>query len=144
MLRAFVATAVLVGGLAASAFAQSAAIGERQTLLKAWGQATGPVGRMLRGEAAFDNAAVQNALSLYARDAAKLAALFPDDSKTGGETKALPAIWEKKAEFTQLWTKVADDAKAAQAAIKDEVSFKAEMPKVLGNCGTCHNAFRAK
>ena len=27
------------------------------------------------------------------------------------------------------------------ASIKDEATFKAEMPKVLQNCGTCHNDF---
>ena len=34
------------------------------------------------------------------------------------------------------------DAKAAQAAIKDEASFKAEWGKIGANCGGCHKAYR--
>lgn len=70
--------------------------------------------------------------------------LFPADSKTGGETKALPSIWENKAKFDGIFAKLDTDLAAAITAVKDEASFKAEAPKVLGNCGACHNDFRAK
>ena len=62
----------------------------------------------------------------------------------GGKTEALPVIWEKKAEFEAGYTKISADADAAAGAIKDEASLKAEMPKVLGNCGSCHRNFRAR
>jgi cytochrome c556 len=38
---------------------------------------------------------------------------------------------------------LAKAAKAAEASIKDEASFKTEWPKVVGNCGGCHKEFRA-
>ena len=66
---------------------------------------------------------------------------FPDDSKTG-ETDALPAAFEKKADLFARFDKMAADAKAAHAAIKDEASFKAEWPKVVSNCGGCHKDYR--
>ena len=97
---------------------------------------------MMKGETPFDLAKVQASLKIIADGAPKLAALFPDDSKTGGNTQALPAIWEKKAEFTAIYTKIEADAKAASAAIKDEASFKTEWPKIGANCGTCHKSFR--
>ena len=31
---------------------------------------------------------------------------------------------------------------AAEAAIKDEATFKAEWGKVMGNCGACHKEYR--
>ena len=94
------------------------------------------------GWAPFDMAKVQAALKTYIDAAKKTPDLFPDDSKTGGETTVLPAIWEKKAEFNAIFTKWAADSVAAQTAIKDEASFKTEWPKVMSNCGTCHKAYR--
>jgi cytochrome c556 len=137
--------ATLVVSIAAgAAFAQSAAIGQRQEILKGWGAASRPVGPMLRGEAPFQIAPVQAFLNTVATGAPQLAKLFPADSKEGGNTKALPNIWTDNAKFLGIWAKVEADAKAALAVIKDEASFKAEAPKVFGNCGACHNEFRAK
>lgn len=120
------------------------AIKARQELLKAIGKATKPVGAMLKGEAPFDLAVVQTALKTYVENGSKLPALFPDDSKTGAETEALPVIWEKKKDFEDRFGKLVSDAKAAQAAITDEASFKANFPNVVGNCGGCHKIFREK
>ena len=141
MMRILSVLAVLAVG-ATAAFAQSAAIGQRKEILKSWGGAMKDPGAMAKGEAAFDLAKVQASLKTIAEGAPKLAGLFPDDSKTGGETKALPVIWEKKAEFLAIFTKIEADAKAAAVAIKDEASFKAEWPKIGANCGTCHKTFR--
>ena len=59
-----------------------------------------------------------------------------------GETDALPAAFEKKADLFAHFDKLAADAKAAEAAIKDEATFKAEWPKVSSNCGGCHKEYR--
>jgi cytochrome c556 len=40
--------------------------------------------------------------------------LFPDDSKTGGDTAALPLIWEKKSEFDAIFVKLGADSTAAR------------------------------
>lgn len=147
MLRMFSVSAIAVAAMCAvgvsGVVAQSSAISARKDILKSWGGATREPGLMLRGEAAFDLAKVQTALKLYQEGSAKLPALFPADSQTG-ETKALPAIWAEKDKFNAIFTKLTADAVAASVAIKDEASFKTEMPKVLGNCGACHNAYRAK
>lgn len=119
------------------------AIAARKALFKEMGAAAGPIGKMLRGEDAFDLAKVKAGLDLLGKNAKALPANFPENSKTG-DTKALPVIWDNKPKFEGLFAKLASDAAAASAAIKDEASFKAEMGKVLGNCGACHNDFRAK
>lgn len=142
MRRALILASVLAVGVGA-AFAQSAAIGQRKEQFKAMGGGAGPIGKMLRGEDAFDLAKVQSGLKAIQANAKTLPALFPDDSKTG-DTKALPAIWENKAKFNGIFAKLDADATAALAAIKDEATLKSEMPKVLGNCGACHTDFRAK
>jgi cytochrome c556 len=101
-----------------------------------------PVGGMLRGQVPFDLAQVQRALQNYATVGQQFHTLFPENSMTGNETRALPAIWENKQDFTAQSLKLSQDAQAAMATIKDEASFKTEMPKVLQNCDACHNKYR--
>ncbi|MBX9618958.1 MAG: hypothetical protein BVN32_14710 [Proteobacteria bacterium ST_bin14] len=134
--------ALLLG--ASLVYAQSTAIAERKDILKGFGAAARDPGAMLKGEAAFDLAKVQNFLKVLQDGSPKLKALFPADSKSGGETKALPAIWDNQADFFARFDKLAVDAKAAEVAIKDEASFKTELPKVLGNCGGCHRPYRGQ
>lgn len=135
------ALALAIGG---AAYAQNVAvIKERQTILGGWGDAAKPVGAQLRGQAPFSLADSQKLLNLIVDGSKKLPNLFPDDSKTGEKTAALPAIWEDKSKFTAGYAKIGADASAALAAIKDEATFKTEMPKVLSNCGACHKMYRA-
>jgi cytochrome c556 len=143
MIRSVVMVIVAIAG-ASSVLAQPAdPVAARKEIFKSWGAAAREPGQMLRGEAAFDLAKAQNLLRLIATGNKTVSGLFPAGSQTG-DTKALPVIWEKKAEFDALFVKLGVDTDAALVAIKDEASFKAELPKVLGNCGTCHNTYRAK
>ena len=129
---------------ASGVFAAGDPIAERKEILKGFGDLTKPNGAALKGEAPFDLAKAQAALKAYSAGSKKLVTLFPDNSKTGGKTEALPSIWQNKAKFEGIYAKLDKDAAAALAAIKDEASFKAEYPKVLGNCKACHDDFREK
>jgi cytochrome c556 len=142
MKRLLIAAAIAALGTTAVLAADSPAIKQRKDILKGFGAAAKDPGAMLRGEAKFELAKAQAALKTFQEGAAKLKGLFPPDSKVGGETQALPVIWEKKADFDGLWEKLGKDATAAAAAIKDEASFKAEFGKVLANCGGCHKVYR--
>ena len=139
-----IVTLCLVGLMTTAAFAASDAIDQRQKLMKANGAATKEIGAMLKGQAPFDLAKVQSALKAYQDNTVKFVALFPDDSKTGGDTSASPKIWSDAAGFKAANEKFSNEAKMAAAAIKDEASFKATMPNVLKNCGECHEAYRVK
>jgi cytochrome c556 len=141
MLRIVSVAAILAVG-ATAVFAQSAAIKDRKELFKQMGGAAKVGGPMMKGEVPFDAAKIQASLKVYSDNAKKLKDLFPDDSKTGGDTEALPAIWEKKADFLGMMDKFDKDAAAAGAAIKDEASFKSEWPKVMANCGGCHKVYK--
>lgn len=142
MLRhALIAASLLV--LPVSALAQNAAvIKERKEAFKAMGDAAKPTGAMLKGEADFDLAAIKNAIKVYQEKAAILPKLFPDDSKEGEKTEALPVIWKNKADFEGRFAKLAEMAKAAETSITDADTFAAEWPKVMGNCGGCHKKYR--
>lgn len=143
MRRILILAGLLVLGSQA-AQAQSAVIAERKALMKEIGAAIGPMGKMAKGEEAFDLAKVQAGLKVFADNAAKSTKLYPPDSKEGGDTKALPAIWTENDKFQAIFTKFEADSRAALTSIKDEASFKAEFGKVAGNCGACHNSYRAK
>jgi cytochrome c556 len=142
MKRLLIAAVALCAGIGAVS-ADSDAIAQRQALMKANGKAARAIGDMLKG-APFDLAVVQAGLRTFADAAAKAPALFPDDSKTGGETRALPAIWENKADLDARFAKLGKDAADAMAAITDEASFKADAPAIFKNCGGCHENYRAK
>jgi cytochrome c556 len=138
------ATAAVLALAAFGAAAEDSPIVQRKAILKGFGDATKPVSGMTKGETPFDIAVVQKALATYIAGTKKLPALYPDNSKTGEDTAALPKIWEEKANFEGIYAKLGADAAAAAAAIKDETTFKANISKVLGNCKACHDDYRAK
>lgn len=122
--------------------AQSNTIKLRQDLLGSFGEAVKQPGAMLRHEAPFDIEIVRASLKTIVDGAPKLKTLFPDDSKAGGNTEALPAIWERKDAFLAIFDKLSDSAGKASAAIKDEATFRSEWGKVSANCRECHKAYR--
>jgi cytochrome c556 len=119
----------------------TAAIGARKDAMKALGGAAKDPGGMLKGDVPFDLAKVQASLKTIESVAAKAKTLFPDDSKEG-DTAALPVAFTNKDDVFAKFEKMGADAKAAQGAIKDEASFKAELPKVMASCGGCHKVYR--
>ena len=142
MLRlASVAALIAVG--ATAVYAQNVAvIKERQKLYESQGKAVKQPNAAYKGTDELDLDKVKAALKLIQDNAGKLPKLFPDDSKTGGDTEALPAIWENKKDFEERFLKLAEAAKAAETAISDEATFKSEWPKVLGVCSECHKKYR--
>lgn len=142
MKRLLVAAALVCIGIG-GALADSAAIAQRQALMKDNGKAAKAIGEMLKG-APFDLAAVQASLKTFADAAAKGPDMFPDDSKAGGQTRALPSIWANKADFDARFEKLGKDAAEAMANIKDEASLKADAPGLFKDCGGCHENYRAK
>ncbi|ACA16271.1 cytochrome c prime [Methylobacterium sp. 4-46] len=120
------------------------AIDARKKILKSFGDVTKPVAGILKGEAPFDIAPVKTALATYAEGARKLPDLFPEDSKSGRDTEALPAIWSHKDDVAARFTKLAADSTSALGSITDQASFAATMPKVVAQCGACHKEYRLK
>lgn len=137
--------AVLSLAVAATAVvAQQNVIEARKDLMKANG-AQGRIGAaMAKGEAPFDLAKAKAIFVTYQESAAKMADLFPDNSKTGGETTAAPKIWEDMAGFKAALAKFGREAKAAEEAVKDLDSFKAQFGEVSKNCGGCHRDYRVR
>lgn len=144
-MRIVTVLAVAVVTLATSAvLAQQDPIAARKALMKANGQSAGALAKMVKGEAPFDLATAKKAFATFEDAAAKMPNLYPDNSKTGGETTASPKIWENMADFKAKFVKFGADAKAAEASVKDLDSLKAAFGNVGKNCGGCHETYRIK
>jgi cytochrome c556 len=137
-----VATTLALG--ASFAVAQQDPIAARKALMKKNGDEAKIGTQFMKGEAPFDLAKAKAIFATYADAASKAPALFPDTAKTGGETAALPAVWEKKDDFNAKLKKFGEDAKDAATKVTDEASFKTVFPTVQKNCGGCHETYRLK
>jgi len=143
MIRTVLAVAVLAFG-AAALVAQSDPIAARRALMKANGDQSKIATDMLEAKRPFNLDEAKKVFAAFAEAGEKAPALFPDTSKTGGDTAALPAIWENKADFEAKLAKFAREAKAAADATKDFDSFKVQVTEVRKNCGGCHQPYRKK
>jgi cytochrome c556 len=75
----------------------------------------------------------------------KLLDYFPENSKEGFKTEALPSIWENKDEFNALMQKASDDIIKLAKAIDTAEDLRAVQKDLMwNNCSACHNRFRAE
>ena len=69
---------------------------------------------------------------------------FPENTKEGFKTEALPIIWENKGEFNNLMTKSSNDMIELASIIESSDDVKSTLGKFMwGNCKACHNKYRA-
>jgi cytochrome c556 len=143
MTRTVLLTTALAIGVTA-AVAQGDPIAERKNLMKENGAVTRTGTQMARGEAPYDPAKAREVFQTYVKVADRMPRLFPENSKTGGDTAALPKIWENMADVRAKFAKFESDAKAGLAATGNLDSFKTALGQATQNCGGCHETYRAK
>jgi cytochrome c556 len=69
---------------------------------------------------------------------------FPDNTKEGFKTEALPSIWENKKEFNDLMKKSSDDMIKLASLFEDADDVRAILTQMMwSNCKACHSKFRA-
>ncbi len=141
MIRTILAMAAVAIGVSLAG-AQSDPIAERKLLMKGNADGARNVNRMVRAEDPFDVAKVNAAFAQWTETAEKLPGLFPEPPKPGQDTRALPKIWETKADFD---AKIASFGKAV-ADSKDKVKtldeLKVAFPIVSKACNDCHEPYR--
>jgi cytochrome c556 len=130
---------------AGAAIAQQDPIAARQALMKANGEQAKIGAAMAKGDAPFDIEKARKVFAAFEDAAIKAPSLFPDNSKTGGNTAADPKIWENIDDFKARLAKFGTDAKEAIASVSDLDSFKAAFGAIGKNdCGGCHEKYRVK
>ena len=143
MKRLVLAAALATLGITA-VLAQADPIAARKAIMKENGNQSRTAREMIEGKQPFNLAAAKKVLATFGETNDKAKGLWPDNSKTGGETASLPAIWESKADFDAKLVKFSADAKAAEGKVTDLDSFKAQMGEIGKSCGGCHNNYRKK
>ena len=74
----------------------------------------------------------------------KLLNYFPENTKEGFKTEALPSIWENNDEFNALMQKASDDMIKLAKAIETAEDLRAVQKELMwSNCTACHSRFRA-
>ena len=123
--------------------AQSDPIAARMALMKENNENAKVTVAMMRGQAPFDAAKVEAAFAQWADTAKKLPSLFPDNSKSGQNTRAAPKIWMTKADFdakAAAFAKVvADNREKAKGSVD---GLRAAIPAVGNACDACHKDYR--
>ena len=138
----------LGGGFVLDAAAQAkpeVLVKQRKAAMTLMGKYIGPMGAMAQGKAPYNAQVVQ-------RNAAFLEALSKmpwdgfDPSTKGEKSAALPAVWDKAADFKQAGERLETEAaKLAQVSKSgDEAAVKNQIGATAKACGGCHEHFREK
>lgn len=153
--KSFLLPAIAVAGLAvavsgckgASDSPFAGVVKERHDNFEEIGDAFKAIGKEVKGGSP-DLALVSAKAAIINADAAKIAALFPAGSgpESGVKTEALPAIWEKPAEFQAGIDKLSSTSAALKAAADsgDAAATGKAVAEVGGSCKGCHEKFREK
>ena len=143
MIRTVLGVAVLAFGTTALV-AQNDPIAARKALMKTNGDQNRIATEMLEGKRPFNLDEAKKIFVVFSEAGEKAPALFPDNSKTGGDTAALPPVGENKADFNAKLAKFASESKGASEATKDLETFKVQITEVRKNCGGCHQIYRKR
>jgi cytochrome c556 len=119
----------------------------RQSTMKAIGGHMGAIAGVVKGEVSFSDELFGHAHAINEMSK-NLVRLFPQGSGTeAGETRALPAIWEKPDDFAASVKSLQDEsAKLMEVAKAGDMGAIGAQVGALGknSCGGCHNNFRKK
>jgi cytochrome c556 len=118
---------------------------QRQAAMTLQAKYLGPMGAMAQGKAPY-NADVVRRNAAYLETLSKMPWDGFDPSTKGEKSAALPAVWEKSADFKQAAERLENEAAKLVQVSKsgDEGAVKAQIGAVGKSCGGCHEHFREK
>ena len=74
-----------------------------------------------------------------------LLTMFPENTKEGFKTEALPIIWEDKKAFNELMVQSSDNMIKLAKVIETTEDLSGSLKSLMwGSCKACHNKFRAE
>ncbi len=139
----FTAGIIALGFSSAAMADAKASIEARQACMKANGAMMKVMVPIIKGQKAYDKAAIDAAIADSQKACAGWAGWWGEDTKPGGavKTEAKAEIWSDAAGF-EAAGKAYMTAEAAVLASTDEASFKAAFPDLGKSCQSCHEKFR--
>ena len=141
-----IATIIAATTLFTVSMAQAGPIEDRKAKMKEVGKNLGIIGKMVKGETAFDGAAALAAYIAMGEASRGFGELFPEGSETGGKTTASPKIWSDRDGFNAAGQAFGNDLVAAAnaGAPADVAALTASFGNVAKNCKACHTDYRIK
>lgn len=145
-----VAAAVLLAGAAGAALAADEPdniVKYRQAYMRANGAHITMFSAMVKDEVSWDDELVGHAHAIH-EQSRNLLRLFPEGTakgEVGVDTRAMPAIWERWADFEEAAQAFEQEsAKLVEAAESGDQTAIAQQLAALGRqgCGNCHETFR--
>jgi len=137
-----------VSGAVSIALAQDP-VSERRAAMKTIGQHNAVLQPMVRGNAPYDQAKVDEALAAWKKAADRLPSLFPAESVKGPDANSNFYASQKAVEDRpDLEARIAKFQKSigeGAASVKDVESLKTFLSAMgPGNCNACHEVYRAR
>jgi len=147
MKRLILVCATLLIGVT-SVVAQQDVAEQQDNLMKSIAKSFyGVLGRTVRGQSAYDQAAIDAALAQLEQNTGKIASVFatnPKEDVFGADYGSSQKIWQNKADFDSKITPVAKAIADAKGKVKDVESLKAAYAAMNDRCGDCHETYRVK
>lgn len=147
MIRTVVVVGTLLLGAGAVVAQQDVAV-QQANLMKAQARSLyGVIFKTVKGDSAYDQAAVDTALKELEDSVAKIATVFTPNPKehvidaTYGSSQK---IWQNKADFDSKIPPVAKAIADAKGKIKNVASLKAAYDSINARCTDCHENYRLK
>lgn len=147
MMRSILVVAAILLG-ATAVVAQQDIAEQQDKLMKTLARPMyGVLGRTVRGQSAYDQAAIDAALVQLEENVGKIANVFatnPKEDVFGADYGSSQKIWQNKADFDSKITPVAKAIADAKGMIKNADSLKVAYTAINDRCNGCHETYRVK
>lgn len=146
----FAVLAIALGITSYGAFAHMGATGivkQRMDAMKEIGRSMKTVGRMIKGETAFNSSTVAKAAETIEGHAEEIPELFPDNEESRQPvSEATDAIWLQNDRFEAIAQELANAAVLLGEAAEtdDPAAVRAAFAQTGRTCSACHEDFRQK
>jgi cytochrome c556 len=147
MKRAVLVAVALLLGAGAVVAQQDIAVQQDNSMKTLAKSLYGVVGRTVRGQAAYDQAAIDAALVQLEEGVGKIATVFatnPKEDVAGADYTSSQKVWQNKPDFDSKIPPVAKAIADAKGKVKDVDSLKAAYTAINDRCNDCHETYRVK
>ncbi len=107
----------------------------------------GVIGKMVKGDATYDQAAVDDAVAKLEESVGKIAVVFtpnPKEDVVNASYGSSQKIWQNKADFESKIPPVAKAIADVKGKIKDLAGLKVAYTSINDSCNGCHDTYRVK
>jgi cytochrome c556 len=141
-----VVAGLCVPGLVSAESATEKAIRARQSSYYLMGQQMARIGATLKGDVAFDKAALETSADAVDVIGRLVIDYFPAGSDQGSNTKAKAEIWKETPRFRQMAQAMQAESAKLKAAVHggDLDAIKAAFGATAKSCKACHDAYRVQ